>query len=374
MAGIYLHIPFCRKACDYCDFHFSTSLGLKERVVDAMCMEIQQRAQTWKEKQIQTIYFGGGTPSLLNGKELGKLVDTIKNNFIISADAEITFEANPDDITDENLSIWVKHGINRLSIGIQSFFDRDLDYMERIHSASEGENAVRLAQKAGIKNITIDLIYGTPGLSNPEWQKNLQKAVDLNVPHISAYALTVEEGTPLYHRIKKKQKKSPNEDIQADQFLFMSEFLEQNGFEHYEVSNFGKPNMHSRHNSSYWDVIPYLGIGPSAHSYDGNRRRMNVSNNAKYVAAFEKNESDYFEEEFLTGDDIFNEYLLTRLRTKKGLTKEHFESHFSIGEWIALLEELEEIPMEYLHITEDAISLSREGLLHADGIAAELFR
>lgn len=374
MAGIYLHIPFCRKACDYCDFHFSTSLGLKERVVDAMCKEIEQRAKTWKEKQIQTIYFGGGTPSLLNEIELGKLIDAIKKNFVISADAEITFEANPDDITDENLSVWIKYGINRLSIGIQSFFDRDLDYMERIHSASEGENAVKRAQKAGIKNITIDLIYGTPGLSNLEWQENLQKAIDLHIPHISAYALTVEEGTPLYHRIKKKQKKSPNEDIQADQFLFMSEFLEQNGFEHYEVSNFGKPNMHSRHNSSYWDAIPYLGIGPSAHSYDGNRRRMNISNNAKYVAAFEKNEQDYFEEEFLTGDDIFNEYLLTRLRTKKGLTKEHFEAIFSIGEWIALLEELEEIPMEYLHITEESISLSREGLLHADGIAAELFR
>ena len=374
MAGIYLHIPFCRKACDYCDFHFSTSLGLKERVVDAMCKEIEQRAKTWKEKQIQTIYFGGGTPSLLNEIELGKLIDAIKKNFVISADAEITFEANPDDITDENLSIWIKYGINRLSIGIQSFFDRDLDYMERIHSASEGENAVKRAQKAGIKNITIDLIYGTPGLSSLEWQENLQKAIDLHIPHISAYALTVEEGTPLYHRIKKKQKKSPNEDIQADQFLFMSEFLEQNGFEHYEVSNFGKPNMHSRHNSSYWDAIPYLGIGPSAHSYDGNRRRMNISNNAKYVAAFEKNEQDYFEEEFLTGDDIFNEYLLTRLRTKKGLTKEHFEAIFSIGEWIALLEELEEIPMEYLHITEESISLSREGLLHADGIAAELFR
>jgi len=374
LAGIYLHIPFCRKACDYCDFHFSTSLGLKERVVDAMCKEIEQRAKTWKEKQIQTIYFGGGTPSLLNEIELGKLIDAIKKNFVISADAEITFEANPDDITDENLSVWIKYGINRLSIGIQSFFDRDLDYMERIHSASEGENAVKRAQKAGIKNITIDLIYGTPGLSNLEWQENLQKAIDLHIPHISAYALTVEEGTPLYHRIKKKQKKSPNEDIQADQFLFMSEFLEQNGFEHYEVSNFGKPNMHSRHNSSYWDAIPYLGIGPSAHSYDGNRRRMNISNNAKYVAAFEKNEQDYFEEEFLTGDDIFNEYLLTRLRTKKGLTKEHFEAIFSIGEWIALLEELEEIPMEYLHITEESISLSREGLLHADGIAAELFR
>lgn len=374
MAGIYLHIPFCRKACDYCDFHFSTSLGLKERVVNAICSEIEQRAKNWPDKNIQTIYFGGGTPSLLSESELRKLVDKIRELFIVADDAEITFEANPDDITNENLHAWKRNGVNRLSIGIQSFFDRDLGYMERIHSASEGENAVKKAQQAGIKNITIDLIYGTPGLSNEEWKQNLQKAVDLNVPHISAYALTVEEGTPLYHRIKKKQKPSPNEDIQADQFLFMSEFLEQNGFEHYEVSNFGKPGMHSRHNSSYWDGIPYMGIGPSAHSYDGKKRRMNMANNAKYVDAFEKNNPQYFEEEILTGDDIYNEYVLTRLRTKKGLTKEHFEKHFSIGEWIVLLEELEEIPMEYLIITDESISLSREGLLHADGIAAELFR
>lgn len=374
MGGIYLHIPFCRKACDYCDFHFSTSLGLKERVVDAMCKEIELRAKSWSDKNIQTIYFGGGTPSLLNEKELEKLLEKIHKTFIVSTDAEITFEANPDDITTESLAMWKKNGINRLSIGIQSFFDRDLGYMERIHSASEGENAVKRAQQADIKNITIDLIYGTPGLSNDEWKENLQKAVDLGVPHISAYALTVEEGTPLYHRIKKKQKKSPNEDVQADQFLFMSEFLEQHGFEHYEVSNFGKPGLHSRHNSSYWDGIPYMGVGPSAHSYDGKKRRMNVSNNAKYVDAFEKNNPNYFEEEILTGDDMYNEYILTRLRTKKGLSKEHFEKHFSMGEWVALLEELEEIPMEYLYITEDSIALNREGMLHADGIAAELFR
>lgn len=374
MAGIYLHIPFCRKACDYCDFHFSTSLGLKERVVNAMCLELERRAKNWKEKQLKTIYFGGGTPSLLSEKELEKLVKKIHELFTVDKDAEVTLEANPDDITDENLRIWIQNGINRLSIGIQSFFDRDLGYMERIHSASEGEQAVRRAQQAGIKNITIDLIYGTPGLTHEEWHKNLQKAVDLGVPHISAYALTVEEGTPLYHRIRKKQKKSPNEDTQADQFLFMSEFLEQNGFEHYEVSNFGKPNMHSKHNSSYWDGVPYMGIGPSAHSYDGKKRRMNLAHNVKYVDALEKNDALYFEEEILTGNDIYNEYILTRLRTKKGLTKEHFEQHFSIGEWVALLEELEEIPMEFLTITEKSISLSREGLLHADGIASELFR
>lgn len=339
-----------------------------------MLAELEERAKTLPDKNIRTIYFGGGTPSLLSEHELESIMQKVHQLFLVEKDAEITFEANPDDITDQNLSRWKKQGINRLSIGIQSFIDRDLTYMERIHNASEGEKAIRRAQQAGIENITIDLIYGTPGLDNGEWEQNLRKAVMLDVPHISAYALTVEEGTPLFHRIRKKQKKSPDENLQADQFLFMSSFLEENGFVHYEVSNFGKPGRHSRHNSSYWEGVPYLGIGPSAHSYDGKRRRMNIAHNAKYVEALEKKDTSYFEEEVLTGDDIYNEYILTRLRTKSGLNKEHFERHFSLGEWVALLEELGEIPSELLEITDESIALSKEGLLHADGIAADLFR
>lgn len=373
MSGIYLHIPFCRKACDYCDFHFSTSLGMKAHMVDAMCLELETRAKTWPEKNITTVYFGGGTPSLLTEDELGRLMDKIRSLFNVSPEAEITFEANPDDITDEHLAGWKKHGINRLSIGIQSFFDRDLHYMERIHDASEAEKSVRRAQQAGITNISIDLIYGTPGLTDAEWKQNLQKAVDLDVPHISAYALTVEEGTPLAHRIRKKQKKAPSDDVQADQFLAMSQFLEQSGFVHYEVSNFAKPGMESKHNSSYWKGVPYMGVGPSAHSYDGRNRRMNMAHNAKYLMAQEQG-NRYFEEEILTDTDRYNEYLLTRLRTRQGLNKDDFEQHYSTGEWVALLEELEELPENYLHVTEEGISLSREGLLHADGIAAELFR
>ena len=373
MAGIYLLIPFCRKACDYCDFHFSTSLGLKPRLVDAMCRELEQRAGSWPEKQIRTVYFGGGTPSLLTADELGRLMRSIRSRFTVAADAEITFEANPDDMSPENLAVWKQQGINRLSVGIQSFYDRDLRYMERIHDASEAEKAVKRAQTAGFENISIDLIYGTPGLTGAEWTHNLQKAVDLGVPHISAYALTVEDGTPLAHRIRKKQKAGPDEDTQADQFLFMSEFLERNGFVHYEVSNFAKPGRESRHNSSYWEGVPYLGLGPSAHSYDGRNRRMNIANNAKYVDALEKG-TPYFEEEVLTDTDRYNEYLLTRLRTHKGLTREEFEQRYSLGEWVALLEELEEIPEEFLRVHDAGVALSREGLLHADGIAAELFR
>lgn len=373
MAGIYLHIPFCRKACDYCDFHFSTSLGLKPRLVDAMCRELEQRAATWPQGTVHTVYFGGGTPSLLGADELDKLMRTIRTRYAVAPDAEITFEANPDDITDQNLALWINQGINRLSIGIQSFYDRDLHYMERIHNAGEAERAVKRAQGAGIENLTIDLIYGTPGLTAAEWEHNLQKAVALGVPHISAYALTVEDGTPLAHRIRKKQKNAPNEDTQADQFLFMSEYLERHGFGHYEVSNFAKPGRESRHNSSYWEGVPYLGIGPSAHSYDGRNRRMNLAHNAKYVDALEKG-LPYFEEEILTDTDRYNEYLLTRLRTRSGLDRQEFEIRYSPGEWVALLEELEELPEEFLRIHEAGISLSREGLLHADGIAAELFR
>lgn len=343
-------------------------------MVEAMCRELDMRAAKWPSKTVRSVYFGGGTPSLLTPEELTRLTDTVRRLFTLTPDVEITLEANPDDMSEANLAAWKKAGINRLSVGIQSFYDRDLRYMERIHSAGDAEKAIRRAQAAGIRNLSIDLIYGTPGLSHDEWQHNLQKAVELGVPHISAYALTVEEGTPLAHRIRKKQKTAPNEDTQADQFLFLSEFLERNGFVHYEVSNFARPGQKSRHNSSYWENLPYLGIGPSAHSYDGRNRRMNIAHNAKYIAAFENGSGDCYSEEILTDTDRYNEYLLTRLRTAEGLDRDDFQQRYSIGEWVALLEELSEIPENFLRVDENAIALSREGLLHADGIAAELFR
>lgn len=374
LSGIYIHIPFCRRACDYCDFHFSTSLQLKSKTVDAICAELEQRALKWQSEPVNTIYFGGGTPSLLNSGELTQIMQAVKKNYPIGNEPEITFEANPDDINADVLKTWISAGINRLSIGVQSFINRDLQYMERIHDARLAEDAVKMAQQAGISNITIDLIYGTPGMSDAEWEANLRKAAGLNVPHISAYALTVEDKTPLFHRIRKKQKAAPDESATADQFLFMVSFLAQHGYQQYEVSNFAKPGLESRHNSAYWEGVPYLGIGPSAHSFDGFRRRMNIANNARYIQAFEKNEPNYFDEEVLTEDDRYNEYLLTRLRTRKGLVKEDFEKYFSPGEWVALLEELDELPESFLSVTEDAISLSTEGLLHADGIASDLFR
>ncbi len=349
-------------------------MKLKGRTVDAMCRELELLAPEAKSEIIETVYFGGGTPSLLSEEELSALFATIRKFYRVAESAEITLEANPDDFSPEILNHWKKEGINRLSIGVQSFLNRDLTYMERIHDAGQAERVIRMSQQADIKNLTIDLIYGTPGLSQEEWKLNLEKAVMLGVPHISAYALTVEENTPLFHRIRRKQKNAPDENLTADQFLFMADFLEKAGYIQYEVSNFALPGMESRHNSAYWENKPYLGIGPSAHSYRGNRRRMNIANNARYVAAMEEGKNDYFTEEILTGDDEYNEFLLTRLRTRKGLNREDFSARFSPGEWLSLLEELEEIPAEYLVIEEDGIHLSREGLLHADGIAAELFR
>jgi oxygen-independent coproporphyrinogen-3 oxidase len=372
LSGIYIHIPFCRKACDYCDFHFSTSPGLKGRMISAICRELELRSQ--KDWVIRTVYFGGGTPSLLSAGELQAIMEAVSVNYSVSQDAEITFEANPDDITKASLNNWKKAGINRLSVGVQSFINRDLRYMGRIHDSAKAEESIEMAMDAGIHNINVDLIYGTPGLTPAEWEMNLKKAVSLGVSHISAYALTVEENTPLFHRIRKKQKAAPDENVTADQFIFLSQFLQEQGYEHYEVSNFCKPGMHSRHNSSYWEGLPYWGIGPSAHSFDGQKRRMNVANNARYIKSLEDENTLLFEEEILTGDDHYNEFLLTRLRTSKGLNRKDFEQRFSTGEWVSLLEELDGLPKEFLVITEEGIHLSREGLLHADGIAAGLFR
>lgn len=374
MSGLYLHIPFCRKACDYCDFHFSTSMGLKGRVVEAMRKELVLRSGEAAGEDIKTIYFGGGTPSMLSPGELTALMNTIRSRYRVDEQAEITFETNPDDFSDDLLENWKMNGINRLSIGVQSFRPADLVYMERVHDAVQAEQAIRHAQKSGIENITIDLIYGTPGLSHTDWKENLAKAVSLGVPHISAYALTVEENTPLFHRIRRNQKKAPEENLTADQFLFMTEFLEKSGYVHYEVSNFAQPGMESRHNSAYWENKPYLGIGPSAHSYREKRRRMNVANNARYVTALESGTADYFTEETLNDNEEYNEYILTRLRTHKGINRLDFASRFGEKSGEELLTHLQKIPGRYLLKEENHIRLNKEGWLQADGIAAALFR
>lgn len=339
-----------------------------------MQKELVLRACESAEEEIKTIYFGGGTPSMLSREEFTMLMDTIRCHYQVNEQAEITVEANPDDFSDELLECWKTNGVNRLSIGVQSFRPADLLYMERVHDTGQAEQAVRQAQKSGIQNITIDLIYGTPGLSRAAWKNNLEKAVALGVPHISAYALTVEENTPLFHRIRRKQKKAPEENQTADQFLFMADFLEKAGYGHYEVSNFALPGMESRHNSAYWENKPYLGIGPSAHSYRVGHRRMNVANNARYIAALESDTTDYYTEEMLNEREEYNEYILTRLRTRKGVTRLEFSSRFGEKSWYDFLDQVQKIPAQYLLKEESNIRLNREGWLQADGIAAALFR
>ena len=283
MAGIYIHIPFCKQACHYCDFHFSTSLKHKDELLQCIHEELQLQRPYLENQTVETIYFGGGTPSLLSASELNKIIDTVHQNFEVLNQAEITLEANPDDLGIEKLKELRNTAINRLSIGVQSFFDEDLKWMNRAHQAQEAETAVKRAQDFGLENITIDLIYGYPLLSDEKWNNNIQKTIDLTIPHISSYSLTVESQTALDSFIKKGQQKPLDEMQSATQFKFLIQELTQNGFEHYEISNFAKPNQYAKHNTNYWRGIHYLGIGPSAHSFNGQSRQWNIANNAKYI-------------------------------------------------------------------------------------------
>ena len=285
MAGIYIHIPFCKQAFNYCDFHFSTSMKMKVDLVKAIIQEIELRKDVFANKFISSIYFGGGTPSLLSKEELDMIFEKLYKSFTIDADAEITLEANPDDLTFEKIQQLKDSPVNRLSIGVQSFRDEDLKYMNRVHTAIEALNSIKMAQDAGFQNITIDLIYGTPGMSNEDWKYNLRKSFALNLSHISSYALTVEEKTPLYYQILKKNIAPVDEQQSADQFKILMDEMLRYGYEQYEISNFCKDNSYSKHNSSYWKKDHYLGLGPSAHSYFGNSRLWNVSNNVKYIKA-----------------------------------------------------------------------------------------
>jgi oxygen-independent coproporphyrinogen-3 oxidase len=288
MAGIYIHIPFCRKACHYCNFHFSTSLQYKNDFVTALLKEIDLRVDYLQQELIETIYFGGGTPSLLEEDDLHRIVAHLHRHFKIADNTEITFEANPDDITREKLISWRTNGINRLSIGVQSFFDDDLKWMNRAHSAQQSVQSILLAQEEGINNLTIDLIYGTPTLGNENWEKNFKQAVTLNIPHLSCYALTVEPKTALAKMIAQHKIGDIDSERQATQFLLLTDWATAAGYEHYEISNFAKPGMRSKHNSAYWQGKKYLGLGPSAHSFNGTARQWNIANNSLYVQSLQK--------------------------------------------------------------------------------------
>jgi len=372
MSGIYLHIPFCKQACHYCNFHFSTSLKYKSDMVDAIVREIKLRKDTWMYKSIDTVYFGGGTPSLLNTSELGQIFDVLNASFNIHPNAEITLEANPDDLTKQYLQTLSQSPVNRLSVGIQSFSETDLRYMNRAHNTQEARACLEDALQVGFTNLTADLIYGTPGMSDAQWRENLHILFDLNIPHISCYALTVEDNTALAHFIK-KGKTTPVDDTQAArQFEILQAEMAANDYEQYEISNFCKSGHYSRHNTAYWQGKPYLGIGPAAHSFDGYSRSWNVANNAQYMSAIQADKLPC-EIEQLSDKDRFNEYLMTGFRTKWGCDLKKMKT---CGD---------SFTQHFLHVVQpyldkriilqegDIFRLSDEGKFLSDGIISDLF-
>ena len=373
MAGIYIHIPFCKKACHYCDFHFSTSPVYKDQMVRALRSELILKKDYVGTEQIETIYFGGGTPSVLSADELGMLIHEITEYYPVSASPEITLEANPDDLSPQKVKELRQIPVNRFSLGIQSFFEEDLKWMNRAHNAAEAHGSIKRVQDAGFENITADLIYGFPLLSDEKWEYNVRQLIELQIPHISSYAMTVEPATALAARIKQGFQKPMNESHSASQFMMLMEELAVAGFEHYEISNFAKPGRHSKHNSNYWEGISYIGIGPSAHSYNGESRQWNVSNNMKYISALEGNKIP-FEIEHLTMANRINEYIMTSLRTSKGMDLDLISQRFHNDYNSQILESMEPFfEKEWVIINDRKVTLSKEGKLFADHIASELF-
>ncbi|MDP3916212.1 MAG: radical SAM family heme chaperone HemW, partial [Bacteroidota bacterium] len=327
MAGIYIHIPFCRKRCHYCDFFKSTDLSQKARLLEGLKKELQIRAPELVSEEINTIYFGGGTPSVLLIDELKDLLNIIYQNYQVAENAEITLEANPDDLSQAILSALKKIGFNRLSMGVQSFSEADLKLMNRRHGVMQAVQSVKWAKTAGFSNISIDLIYGLPNQTMEEWERNVRIAVELDVQHVSAYNLTYHEGTVFYEQLKKGILKELPDELSLQQFEMLVKILKESGFEHYEISNFCKPGFYSQHNSSYWKSQKYLGIGPSAHSYDLVSRRWNVSSISKYLDGLE-NDQPYSESEILTEQDRYNDFIITGLRTVWGISEEFIKTAF----------------------------------------------
>lgn len=372
MSGIYIHIPFCKQTCHYCDFHFSTSLKKKEEMVMALVKEIQMRKMELEKEQIETIYFGGGTPSILSLKEIQVLIDAVYENFNVTESPEITLEANPDDLDDDKIIQLANSPVNRLSIGIQSFFEEDLKLMNRAHNAMEAKRCLQTATQY-FDNISLDLIYGMPNMSNEKWLQNVQTALSFGVPHISSYALTVEPKTALKKLIEKKVVEAPKDEVAQEHFLVLIEELEKNGFVHYELSNFGKPTYFSKNNTAYWLGKKYIGIGPSAHSYNGKERSWNIANNALYLKAIQENNLPNEVEE-LTKTDRYNEYIMTGLRTIWGVSLKRVELEFGERYLLYLLEQSKKyIHSEHLQIEADVLTTTKKGKFLSDGIASDLF-
>lgn len=400
MPGIYIHIPFCKQACHYCNFHFSTSLAQKEKMIRAFVKEIELttssrphpielRSLSFREPTggmdmekieaknemeiISTLYFGGGTPSILTIDDLKQIFDALHKRFVFIDDCEITLEANPDDITEVKLLEWQSVGINRLSVGIQSFIEAELKWMNRAHNAAESIACIDLIKNAGFTNYSVDLIYGSPILNDADWKKNVAVVIEKNIPHISCYALTVEPKTALDKMISLHKKEAVDPEKQARQFLLLMNWMEQAGYEHYEISNFAKPGLRSQHNSSYWLGESYYAFGPAAHSFDGQHRRWNIANNALYIQSLQKDIIP-FEEETLSETQQLNEYIMTSLRTIGGLDLEYVSGKFGA----AKSHKIQAAGSKYestgkLKIEAGRMILTKSGKLFADGIAADLF-
>ncbi|MBU2995240.1 radical SAM family heme chaperone HemW [Cellulophaga baltica] len=370
--GIYIHIPFCKQACHYCDFHFSTSMGKKEEMLLAIQKELELRKLEFEGEIVETIYFGGGTPSVLRTNEIQSLINTVYKNFNVVNNPEITLEANPDDLSEENIITLSKSPINRLSIGVQSFFEEDLKLMNRAHSAAEADETLKIATQY-FNNISIDLIYGMPNMTNERWVANIDKALSFKIPHISSYALTVEPKTALASFIKKGLIKPLDDALAQEHFDILLQKMKANSFVAYETSNFGKEGFFSKNNTAYWLGKKYIGVGPSAHSYDGIRRGWNVNNNPKYIKAILSNELP-METETLSKTDVYNEYVMTGLRTIWGVSLERIEDEFGIRFYDYLLQQAKNhIESELLKVENKTLLTTKKGKFLADGIASDLF-
>lgn len=370
--GLYIHIPFCKQACHYCDFHFSTTMGKKEAMLVALHKELKIRKEEFSNETVETIYFGGGTPSVLDTDEINDLIASVYNNYSVIENPEITLEANPDDLSTQKIKELSISKINRLSVGIQSFFEEDLKLMNRAHNATEAEECIKEASKY-FDNISIDLIYGIPGMSNKRWLENIHKALSYNLPHISSYALTVEPKTALEKLIAKGKVKAVKDAVSQEHHSILVSELKKAGFINYEFSNFGKPNYFSRNNTAYWQGKKYLGIGPSAHSFDGKNRSWNINNNPKYIKALAENRLPSETEE-LTITDRYNEYVMTGLRTIWGASLEKVEQNFGkkYADYLQK-ESAKKIEKGLLKLENNVLLVTEKGKFLSDGIASDLF-
>lgn len=373
MAGLYLHIPFCKQACVYCDFHFSTLRGRQEEMVAALIREAGLRRDYLPQRQLKSIYFGGGTPSLLQPEQIAAILTALRAYFSWDQKAEISLEANPDDLSLDYLKALRQTGLNRLSIGIQSFRESDLRFMNRAHSAAEARQSLHWARAAGFDNITIDLIYGLPEQSAADWQWQLAQLQEEQIPHFSAYALTVEPKTVLHKRIASGRLPSLDEERAAEHFALLQDFAGSQGYRHYELSNLAQPGWEARHNSHYWSGRPYLGLGPSAHSYDGESRQWNIANNPRYLKAIKAGVLDC-EREHLGTEERYNERVMTALRLERGLDLEALKRDFGSSLYRYCQEEAAPLLAQGRLLEEASyLRVARDWRFHSDGLAAALF-